>query len=197
MKKLSKKDKILYMITKMYNKNKNELRYEDILVSVYKAFPKDFQLRFYAEYPDTDTIRRTLYQLIPEGYIRISKRNCALTKEGKIRGDELIRFIDGDDIEVDGRRDLNYGAEIKRLLKLEGYNMYLLGKKEKIIDQDFYEFYKTSVRTKNLELLGKMRQVNVVITRFTAENVKNSTKLKEYSSFLQKKFSELFNEGKK
>ena len=194
MKKLSKRDKILYIITKMYNKDKNELRYEDILVSVYKSFPKDFQLRFYKEYPDTDTIRRALYQLIPEGYIRISNRNCALTKEGKIKGNELIRFIDGDEIEVDGRRDLNYGFEIKRLLRLEGLKMFLMGKHDEVIDQDFYEFYRTTVRKKNLELLGKMKQINAVVTRYNEENSEEAEKLSEYSSFLQKKFLKLFNE---
>ncbi len=197
MKKLTKKDKILYTIAKMFNKNKNELKYEDILVTVFKSFPGDFQLRFYSEYPDTDTIRRALYQLIPEGYIRISQRNCSLTKEGKIRGNELIKFIDGDSIEVEGRRDANFGAEIKRLSNLDGYKMFLLKNFEAIIDQDFYEFYRTSVRTKNLELLGKMKQIHFVIDRYIEENKKKGKLLKDYAEFLQNKFLKLFYEEAK
>lgn len=194
MKKLTKKDKILYITTKMYNKNKNDLRYEDILVSVFKAFPKDFQIRFYAEYPDTDTIRRALYQLIPEGYIRISQRNCALTKEGKLRGNGLIKYIDGDSIEIEGRRDANYGAEVRRLLNLDGYKMFVLGNHDAVIDQDFYEFYRTSVRTKNLEILGKMKQINKVISRYLEENTKEAKLLDKYAEFLQNKFLKLFDE---
>ncbi len=194
MKKLTKKDKILYTIVKMYNDGDNLLRYEDILVNVFKSFPEDFQIRFYPQFPDTDTIRRTLYQLIPDGYIRISNRNCALTKDGKVRGNKIIQSLDGDSIQVEGRRDLNYNIEIKRLLRSEGFNMYLTGKMDKIIDQDFYEFYRSSVRTRNLELLGKIKQINEVINRYSRENPLHAKNLLAYSSFLQTKFKLIFNE---
>lgn len=196
MRKLTKKEKILYTIFKMYNKKSSFLKYEDILVNVFKNFPEDFQIRFYPEYPDTDTIRRALYQLIPEGYIRISNRNCTLTKEGKNKSSAIANFIDGNIIKIDGRRDLNYNLEIKRLLNLEGFIMYLKGQMNKIIDQDFYEFYRASVRTKNLELLGKIHQMNILIDRVAEKNKNISKQLKEYSKFLQKKFTVLFNEEK-
>ncbi len=194
MKKLTKKDKILYTIVKMYNDGDNLLRYEDILVKVFKSFPEDFQIRFYPQFPDTDTIRRALYQLIPEGYIRISNRNCALTNDGKARGNKIIKSLDGDTIQIEGRRDLNYNIEIKRLLRSEGFNMYLTGKMDKIIDQDFYEFYRSSVRTRNLELLGKIKQINEVINRYSTENTLQAKNLLAYSSFLLTKFKSIFNE---
>ena len=194
MKKLTKKDKILYTIVKMYNDGNKLLRYEDILVKVFKSFPEDFQIRFYPEFPDTDTIRRALYQLIPEGYIRISYRNCTLTEDGKIKGNKIIKSLDGDSIQVGGRRDFNYNIEIKRLLRSEGFNMYVNGKTDKIIDQDFYEFYRSSVSTRNLELLGKIKQINEVINRYSTENSLQAKNLLAYSSFLQTKFKLIFNE---
>ncbi|MBI3123583.1 MAG: hypothetical protein HYZ10_04185 [Ignavibacteriales bacterium] len=197
MKKLTKKDKILYTIVKMHNEGNNVLRYEDILVNVFKSFPEDFQIRFYPQFPDTDTIRRALYQLIPEGYIRISNRNCALTKEGKEVGNKIINSLEGDSIQIEGRRDLNYNIEIKRLLRAEGFNMYLIGKIDKIIDQDFYEFYRSSVRTRTLELLGKIKQINEVINRYSTENLPQAKNLLAYSSFLQTKFKLIINEESK
>lgn len=194
MKKLTKKDKILYTITKMFNEKGKLLRYEDILVNVYETFPQDFQIRFYPQYPDTDTIRRALYQLIPEGYIRIANRNCALTREGKAQGNKIIIFLDGDNVQIDGRRDSNYNAEIKRLFRLEGFDMYQNKKLDKIIDQDFYEFFRSSVRTKPLELRGKIKQIDEIIKRYSHDNPKLSKILFEYSSFLQNKFRYIFRE---
>jgi len=197
MRKITKKDKILYTIIKMYNDKSLLLRYEDILVKVFKSFPEDFQIRFYPEFPDTDSIRRALYQLIPEGYIRISNRNCALTKEGIDKGLEIIKYIDGNDIQIDGRRDLNYNSEIKRLLALQGFNMFSSGHSDKIIDQDFYEFYRVSVRTRKLEIIGKINQTSLVIKRYFEDNKVVAEKINEYSLYLQQKFSELFKEEKK
>lgn len=194
MKKLTKKDKILYTIAKMYNEKGKLLRYEDILVNVYENFPQDFQIRFYPQFPDTDTIRRALYQLIPEGYIRIANRNCNLTKEGKAQGNKIIMFLDGDNVQIDGRRDSNYSTEIKRLLQLEGLGMYQNKILDKIIDQDFYEFFRSSVRTKPLELRGKIKQIDEIIKRYSHDNSTFSKILFEYSSFLQNKFKYIFSE---
>lgn len=194
MKKLTKKDKILYTIAKMYNEKGRLLRYEDILVNVYENFPQDFQIRFYPQYPDTDTIRRALYQLIPEGYIRIANRNCALTKEGKVQGNKIIMIMDGGNVQIDGRRDSNYNTEIKRLLRLEGFGMYQNKKLDKIIDQDFYDFFKSSVRTKPLELRGKIKQIDEIIKRYSNDKSILSKILLEYSSFLQNKFRYIFSE---
>ena len=197
MRKITKKDKILYTIINMYNDKSTLLRYEDILVKVFENFQADFQIRFYPEYPDTDSIRRALYQLIPEGYIRISNRNCALTKEGINKGHEIIKFIDGDDIQIDGRRDVNYTGEIKRLIGLQGFNMFSNGYREKIIDQDFYEFYRVSVRTRNLEIIGKINQTSLVIKRYLEDNKVVAEKINKYSVYLQQKFSELYSEAKR
>jgi len=194
MKKLTKKDKILYTIAKMYNEKGRLLRYEDILVNVYENFPQDFQIRFYPQYPDTDTIRRALYQLIPEGYIRIANRNCALTKEGKVQGNKIIMIVDGGNVQIDGRKDSNYNTEIKRLLRLEGFGMYQNKKLDKIIDQDFYDLFKSSVRTKPLELRGKIKQIDEIIKRYSNDNSILSKILLEYSSFLQNKFRYIFSE---
>lgn len=196
MKKLTKKEKILYTIVKMNRNNDKVLRYEDVLVNVFNQFPKDFQIRFYPQYPDTDTIRRALYQLIPEGFIRISNRNCSLTQKGKLKGQEMINIIDGEEISIGGRRDFNYNKEIKRLLSLEGFQMFLKGEYEEIIDQDFYEFFRTSVRTNKLEFKGKIKQTNEVIETYKDNNAISAKKLYEYSSYLENKFQYIFEENK-
>jgi len=190
MKKLSKKDKVLYTIVKMHSSGEKSARIEDILVRSFEFFPQDFQINFYPQYPDTECIRRVLYALIPEGYVRIANRYCSLTKEGSARGEEINSFLNGDNTLISGRKDSYYNSEIKRLTSLEGFIMFLNNKTEKVIDKDFYDFYKASVRTKPLELAGKMKQINEAVKKFSGEGTPLSSGLWAYSSFLQNKFKE-------
>jgi hypothetical protein len=186
MNKITKKQKILYVIYNLIQKSNKEIRYEDILVESFKTFPKEFQIRYYPEYPDTDTIRRNLYQLIPDGYIKITQRNCVLTDIGMSTGKELKGIIEGTSIKSDDRRDFIMQREISRLVYLQGFNMYLDCKETKIIDRDFYEFYKATVRTKNLELLGNIKSIDHIIHQYKKTKKEIGTNLEMYSSFLKK-----------
>jgi len=196
MKKLTKTDKILYTITLMECQSKRLLKYEDVIVKVYESFPKDFQIRNYPQYPDSDTIRRAMYSMIPQGLLRIKNRNCTLTKSGREKGNKLIMFINGDTILVEARKDSNFDIEIKRLLRLEGFIMYRNKDFQNIIDQDFYDFYKATVRTNSLELIGKMKQVNDLVKKYSQEISLHSKELFEYSRFLKSNFKYIY-EGEK
>ena len=77
---------------------------------------------------------------------------------------------------------------------MQGFVIYSNSSDHEIIDQDFYEFYRVSVRTRNLETIGKINQINRVINRYLEDNKSLAEKLKDYSSFLQEKFSKLFKE---
>ena len=93
MRKITKKEKILYTIFKMHNDKSEILRYEDILVKVFKGFPEDFQIRFYPEFPDTDSIRRALYQLIPEVIYEFLIEIVHLQKKALRKGKKLLNIL--------------------------------------------------------------------------------------------------------
>ena len=193
--KIAKRYKILYVIFKMTEKRQNSIRYEDILVETFKLFPKEFQIRYYPKYPDTDTIRRALYLLIPEGYMKISQRKCVLTDTGLSKVKELQRIIEGIEIDDRDRTDFIMQREIKRLLYLQGFKMFINDRQEKIIDRDFYEFYKATVRTRNLELLGNIKAIDSYILQYKKMEKNLGSNLEKYSKFLKNRFNKLIYEG--
>lgn len=193
--KITKKQKILYVIFNMTLAMKNNIRYEDILVESFKVFPKEFQIRYYPKYPDTDTIRRTMYQLIPEGYLKISQRKCVLTDIGLLNGRELKEIIEGNKVQSEDRTDFIMQREINRLVYLQGFKMFISGGETKIIDRDFYEFFKATVRTRNLELLGNIKTIDNFIRQYKKIEKKIGIRLEKYSSFLKNKFNELTKVG--
>jgi hypothetical protein len=174
---------------------KNNIRYEDILVESFKVFPKEFQIRYYPKYPDTDTIRRTMYQLIPEGFLKISQRKCVLTDTGLSKGRELKEIIEGNKVQSEDRTDFIMQREINRLVYLQGFKMFISGGETKIIDRDFYEFFKATVRTRNLELLGNIKTIDDFIRQYKKIEKKIGIRLEKYSSFLKNKFNELTKVG--
>lgn len=194
MTKITKKHKILYVIFNMTQSSKRKIRYEDILVKSFKTFPKEFQIRYYPKYLDTDTIRRNLYQLVPEGYLKISQRKCVLTETGLSLGRELKGIIEGTKIQSNDRTDFITQREINRLLQLQGFQMFINGDEARIIERDFYEFYKATVRTRNLELLGNIKSIESFINKYKKKNKEMGLSLEKYSDFLKDKFSELVKE---
>lgn len=49
---LSKRDKIITVLYQMSGGKKTTLKYEDIVVMLFKKYPADFHLKGYPEYPD-------------------------------------------------------------------------------------------------------------------------------------------------
>jgi cellulose synthase/poly-beta-1,6-N-acetylglucosamine synthase-like glycosyltransferase len=95
----------------------------------------------------------------------------------------------------DGSTD-NTCEAVSRFAKEVKY-VYQENKKDKIIDQDFFDFFKSSVRTKPLELLGNISQIDNTISEHLKINKKISTKLKDYSTFLKMSFIHLYEGVKK
>jgi len=184
----SKKDKTLITLFNICKGKKLPVHYEDLLVETYKSFTKDFQLKRYPEYPDSDIFRYIIYfQLKPEGLIRIVKKQCMLTDLGVKRSKILIGVL-----KINSSDNLQKDKEIKRMLNLTGFLMFKENKEEKLIDQDFYEFYQSSVRTKPLELLGNINQAQDLIKEYSKVNKKVAAALFEYANFLRNNFIHLY-----
>lgn len=194
-KKLSKREKTLLTLFNITNGKKKSVHYEDLLVETFKAYKKDFQLKRYPKFPDSDVFRYIIYfQLKPAGLIRIVNKQCILTDLGI----KLSKELSGSD-KGESFNKVITNQEIHRLENLEGFKMFIEKKLNEIIDQDFYDFFKSSVRTKPLELLGNIEQIKGIINDYSKTNKKLSNLLNEYSNFLKKKFFHIYdgikNEG--
>lgn len=184
MNKLSKKDKILLTLYKMSEGKKKPLYFEDVIVATFSAYPKDFSLPRYIEYPDSDIFRRELYfNLKPKGLIKIAQRKCMLTNLGI---ETAKKFLDHKIEKI--IQDDNLRKEINRILQLKGFQLYIDNKYDEIIDQDLYEFLRISVRTKTLEIAANLSLIKDIIERFSKINKVGSIDISKYLEFLIKKF---------
>ncbi len=196
MKKISKKDKILYSIFIKGMGKKKVFLFEDIVVFVHKFFPGDFSLSGYPEYPDSDIFRRAIYfELKPQGLLRIKNKQCVLTDLGIERATEIGKYLAISDSSLVNPQRININYEIQRMTSLKGFELFINGRKKELIDQDFYDFFKVSVRTKPLELSGNITQINSIIKKIENVNKKISLELAKYSKYLEENYLELLGGG--
>lgn len=185
MKKLSKKDKLLITLCKKVGE-KNNIRIEDVMVYAFELFPADFQLKNYPKFLDSELIRRALYSLIPEGYLIVKNGNCFITELGFRMGTNLIRKSTFHESLSRG----SYGIEneIIRIVNLQGYQLFLENKPEGIVDQDFYDFFRSSVRTTKLEIQGKIKNIESIINYLDEGQSDFTENVASYKRYLLKRF---------
>lgn len=187
---MSRKDKILITIYKMSKGKKKELFFDDVIVETFRAFPKDFCLPRYEEFPDSDVFRRELYfGLRPSGLIRIAKRKCILTGDGLERAAKLSELTLPEKANNQALR-----KEVGRILGLKGFQLFLMNQPDQVIDHDMYEFFGFSVRSRPLEMAERVSQVRSVIKKVVRLNSEKGTMISNYMKFLQDKFSDYFKE---
>ncbi len=192
--KLSKKNMILLTMLEMSNSSKRTLIYEDILVKTFEKYPEVFHLKGYKHYPDTVILMRELYNLVPEGLVRIKKRQCMFTDLGLHKASEIKRGVSNSSIKTKSDDELNlvYNKVLK-MSKLQGFKLFMEGDRKKILDVDFYEFFSTSVRTSKIEVAGNIKQANTIIKMYSQFDSKLSSNLNEYYNFLITSFQDLLN----
>jgi len=192
--KLSKKHMILLTMLEMTNSTKKILIYEDILIKTYEKYPEVFHLKGYKHYPDTVILMRELYNLVPEGFIRIKKRQCMFTDLGIHKALEIKGELAFRSIRSKSENDMNLiRNKILKILSLQGFKLFMDGNKQKILDVDFYEFFGTSVRTSKIDVTSNIKQTNAMIKIYSQFDSKLSSDLIEYSNYLIKSFPDLLN----
>jgi hypothetical protein len=190
---LTKKNMILITMFEMSKASKKTLIYEDILIKTFKKFPEVFHLTGYKQYPDTVILMRELYNLVPEGLIRIKKRKCVFTDLGLSTAEELKKGIKKYSTVSKSQDEINsLKKKIIALSSLQGFKLFKEGKIDRILDVDFYEFFNTSVRTNKIEVLSNIKQLTELIKKYTKYDEQLSNELKAYCELLIKSFGNLF-----
>lgn len=189
---LTRADKILLTLYRLARGTKKKVRFEDIAVSAFKTFPQDFQLKGYPKYPDTgDIIHKPLYsELKKRGYVLSGNKYFSLTQKGIDRA----RFLDSN---TPARTRMKEDAvkftpaqreEIENILKSSAYSLFKDGKKEEILDIDFYNYLGVTVRTDKYDFLGRLNNVEDAVSAVGMRSYKVGKELEKLHEFLMNKF---------
>ncbi len=160
---LSRGEKILLFLYEFGEGGRAKIRYEDIVVGLFKKYPHDFQLKGYAEYPDSgDLIHKPLYDFKKKGYVNAENKIFSLTD----RGVELSRQLSSKGkVAKDSKDRLSRSAETEasRVKSLEGFLLFVDGNKEHLSDNDFYNYLGVTVRTQKNSFIGRLETMNAII----------------------------------
>ena len=160
---LSRGEKILLFLYEFGEGGRAKIRYEDIVVGLFKKYPHDFQLKGHAEYPDSgDMIHKPLYDFKKKGYVNAENKIFSLTD----RGVELARQLSSKGkVTKESKDRLSRSAEteVSRVKFLEGFLLFVDGNKEHLSDNDFYNYLGVTVRTQKNSFIGRLETMNATI----------------------------------
>src|SRR6266700_5327427 len=87
---LSKEQKVLLALYRLWKEGRKKVRYEDIVVQVFKDYSADFHLKGYPEFPDTgDAVHKPLYDYRKRGMVSASNKMFSLTPHGVAEAEKL------------------------------------------------------------------------------------------------------------
>ncbi len=182
---LSRSEKLLLFLYERGEGKPVKVRYEDIVVGVFKKYPHDFHLKGYPEYPDSgDMIHKPLYDAKKNGYLNAVSKVFALTDSGLEYAKQLAQ---GDHVDAKSKDRLsrNTGVELARIKNLEGFQLYLKGETSKLTDNDLYDYLGVTVRTQKNAVIGRLSTLETVCEELKGhDDDALATKVVEYHLFL-------------
>ena len=183
---------ILLSIYDLSESESKVLRYEDIIVHTYNRYPDHFHLIGYPQYPDTESISKKIYDILrPKGFITLAKRQYRLTKTGIEYAKKLAGIpILGQSAHPEFPN--TYMEELERIYQLKGFNLFLKGHEDELIDQDYYDFYQISVRSDMRYVQGNIKLIGDVVRSATKNEIVNIDKIVMYKNMLDNMFGEIF-----
>jgi hypothetical protein len=195
MKKVNLNAKATKILVAMYNLIKDsssKIKFEDLVVKFFELFPETFKLEGYNQYPDSHKINRSIYtNLKPSGYIKTYGNGFyKLTPTGynlaKLFNDNKN---DIEDISVSFNKEKN--IIIKRLFNSEAFELFKKNKLDSIVDNDFLNFYRVSVRMKKNDFINNIELIKKIILEAKEIGIEESSTLLELNNFLLSKYSKL------
>ncbi len=145
------------------------LEYEDIVVKSWELFPEEFGLRKYVhKYPDSSDQHKPLYgPLKDKGYVLSGNKKFRLTEKGIAYAGELEKAWKGlvplakamCAADKPDRLSRDKEAQLKRICGTDAFKLFVEGKREAILDTDFYTFLGVTVRTERHEFQGQLKTV--------------------------------------
>lgn len=156
------REKILIVIYGILSKQTNMVKYEDLAVKAFKQYP-EFQLRGYPEYPDTEHISKRLYDLRKEGLIKVHNKFITLTEKGKTYAKQIMSTKPRFPKKTLQKLSRDVMGEIDRIKSTDAFQLFATGKKDQIVDTDFFTYLGTTVRTERTDFRARIKTVQDVI----------------------------------
>jgi len=192
---LSMSQKVLMSLRRLSGEDRKKVRYEDIVVQVFKDYPADFHLKGYPEFPDSgDAVHKPLYDYRKKGMLSASNKMFSLTEHGLAEAGKLIAIEKGLPAIEPGHHRLERDAEIEieRIRHLESFKLFSEGKQDQIIDADLFDYLGVSVRTSKNDFIGRLEALKSTVT----SNQQSLTKdpvlilIGHFHQFMTSRFSE-------
>lgn len=191
-KKISRGEKMILFLYEYGKKQKVRIRYEDMVVGLFKKYPNDFHLKGYPEYPDSgDGMHQPLYLFKKHGYINGANKIFILTESGIDFAEKLKQKIKGLPIDTSDRLSRNVIIEISRIKLLEGFFLFVESKKEKISEGDLYAYLGVTVRTSKSIFIGRMKTIKSLIQELKKHKDEELyKKIIQYNDFILLKYKD-------
>lgn len=185
---LIKKQKILVVLYRFSHGKKSKMKFEDIVVALFKKYPAEFQLKGYPVYPDSDLIRRPLYRLRNEGLLQAANMIFTFTEKGLDMAGALNRKV--------GKKKVNSNqifaryieSEIKRVLRTNAYKLFSNENDKDILDTDFFEYLGISVRADKVDFQNRLKVLNEMAQSIEQSNASQLVIIPRLHKFLKRKF---------
>ncbi len=191
---VTRSQKILLSLYKSANGTSKQVRFEDIVVEAFNSFKSDFQLRGYPQYPESgDIIHKPLYSELKKlGYVTSGNKYFSLTPKGIEYAKKLLNMQSGN-VKSQGsgiKLAASQQKELERIMQTTAFQMFSEGKKDDILDIDFYSFLGVTVRTNKFDFLGRYSTVEDAITASQQRSDTVYKLLHDCFEFLKEKFRE-------
>jgi len=186
---LSRGEKILLVLYELANKSRKSIRYEDIVVRAFETYPDDFHLKGYPQFPESgDLVHKPLYDYKKKGLVLAGKKMFALTEKGLVAVERLKGAISGHSIANTERMSRDIEKEVARISRTPGFELFVNGENESIVDTDFYDYIGVTVRTSRNDFIGRLNTVSDVVkdTYFNKSDVYKE--LAKYHAFMTDRF---------
>jgi len=177
---------MLLFIYEHGNGKKIRVRYEEIVVGLFKKYPEDFHLKGYPEYPDSgDGMHQPLYLFKKNGHITGMNKIFTLTDSGLDLAKNLKDKTVGKSIDTTNRVSRNTSIEVSRINSQEGFSLFISGSEEKVSENDFYIYLGVTVRTPRNLFSGRLETMKIVIVELKQEkSSKLYDEIIQYNDFL-------------
>ncbi len=197
---MNKGDKILLVLYSLSKREKKLLKFEDVVVALFKKFPEDFHLKGYREYPDSgDSIKRPLYTFRDSGLLTVQNMIFKLTDKGLDYAKKLKELSSKKNIVTTNNLDRYIEKEIRRIKKLTSFNLFLSKRLDEINDSDFYNYIGVSVRTKKSDFMGRYLMLSKIMGELK-KNTNNTGLYEEITllhEYMNSKFIDIIKFNKK
>ena len=190
--KLTRPEKILICIYELAKGTQSKLRYEDIVVGLFKKYPAEFALRGYPEYPDSEGVGKELYRegMKRSGLIDHNNKIFSLTELGIERAETILSStVHQKEGRVIGKLPRFAVNEINRIKSTEGFKLFSVSDCDSITDTDLFNYFGITPRTPKNDFLMRLKTIEEVLEQLKPEGASLLyKKIIDYHKFLVNKF---------